>query len=117
MKKDDALKNMPTEGFLKVSSQKRKGFSPQQKTALNRKANELFNGGDVQTAKKIFLTTGYSYGIERIGDYYRKKGDPYEALRMYWLAPSQKKKQQLVEEMTELIRMWLSEEGQSDYDR
>ncbi len=111
MKKDDALKKMPVEGFLKVSPQKKEGFSAQQKAALIRKGNELFNGGDIPTAKKIFLTTGYTYGIERIGDYYRKKGDPYEALRMYWLAPSQKKKEQLVEEMTQVVRTWLAEEG------
>ena len=116
MKKDDALNNMPSEGFLKVSSQKQKGFSPQQKSALVRKGNELFNRGDIRTAKRIFLTTGYTYGIERIGDYYREKGEPYEALRMYWLAPSQKKKTELVEEMTRVIRTWLAEEGQSTYE-
>ncbi len=117
MKKDDALEKMPNEGFLKVNSQKRKGFTPEQKATLNRKGNELYNNGDIQTAKRIFLNTGYTYGIERIGDYYRKQGDTCEALRMYWLAPSNKKKQELVKEMSQVIRTWLSEEGQSDDDR
>ncbi|MFP4490302.1 MAG: hypothetical protein ACLFNZ_02405 [Spirochaetaceae bacterium] len=111
MKKDDALNNMPIEGFIKVSPGKKEGFPSQKKAALNRKGNELFNSGDINTAKKIFLTTGYSYGIERIGDYYREKGEPYEALRMYWLAPSVKKREQLVIEMSQVIRTWLSEEG------
>ncbi|MFO7850650.1 MAG: hypothetical protein R6V67_11880 [Spirochaetia bacterium] len=111
MKKDDVLKKMPVEGFLKVSPEKKEGFPPQKKTTLIRKGNELFNSGDIKTAKRIFLTTGYSYGIERIGDYYREKGEPYEALRMYWLAPSVKKREQLVKEMSQVIRTWLSEEG------
>lgn len=111
MKKEDALKNIPDEGFIKTGPPEKQKLSSQKKTALIRKGNELFNKGDVQTAKRIFLATGYSYGLERIGDHYRNQGEPYEAVRMFWLAPSEKKKEQMVDEMVQVLRTWLSEEG------
>ncbi|MDR2397438.1 MAG: hypothetical protein LBD74_01605, partial [Spirochaetaceae bacterium] len=58
-----------------------------QKAALNRKGNMLYNAGDIEGAKKIFLTTGYSDGISRIGDYYKSQDRYVDALRMYWIAP------------------------------
>lgn len=111
MKKEDALNRIPAEGFIKLSTSDRKTLDPAQRSALIRKGNELFNNGNIQTSKRIFLTTGYSDGLERIGDYYRDKGDILEALRMYWIAPAPGKKQQLIEQCAAVIQHWLDQEG------
>jgi len=111
MKKEDALSRIPAEGFIKLSLTERKKLDPAQRSALIRKGNELFNSGNIQTAKRIFLTTGYSDGIERIGDFYKEKGEILEALRMYWVAPAPGKKQQLIEQCAAVIEHWINQEG------
>jgi hypothetical protein len=104
MKKEDALKRIPAEGFIKLGSSQQKNLDPSRRAALIRKGNELFNNGNIQTSKRIFLTTGYSDGIERIGDI-------LEALRMYWIAPAPVKKQQLIEQCAAVLQHWINQEG------
>jgi hypothetical protein len=70
-----------------------------QKAALNRKGNQKFNEGDIEGARRIFMTTGYSDGLSRVGDYYKSKNRPLEALRMYWMAHDKKKAQPLIENL------------------
>lgn len=111
MKKEDALNGIPEEGFIKLGSTERKKLDPAQRSALIRKGNELFNSGNIKTSKRIFLTTGYSDGLERIGDYYKEKGEIFEALRMYWIAPAPGKKEQLIEQCAAVIEHWLGQEG------
>jgi hypothetical protein len=111
MKKEDALKRIPAEGFIKLGSSQQKNLDPSRRAALIRKGNELFNNGNIQTSKRIFLTTGYSDGIERIGDYYKDQGDILEALRMYWIAPAPVKKQQLIEQCAAVLQHWINQEG------
>jgi hypothetical protein len=81
-----------------------------QKVALNRKGNILYNQGDVEGAKRIFLTTGYSDGLSRIGDYYKSKGRTLDALRMYWIAPDRAKAELIIEQLSVLIKNILQEE-------
>ena len=81
-----------------------------QKAALNRKGNFLLNSGDVETARRIFLTTGYSDGISRIGDYYKSHSRMIDALRMYWIAPDHTKSTQILVLLSDLIRNLLQEE-------
>jgi uncharacterized protein (DUF608 family) len=81
-----------------------------QKVALNRKGNLLFNQGDIDGAKRIFLTTGYSDGLSRIGDYYKSKGQTLDALRMYWIAPDHSKSELIIEQLSNLIKNILQEE-------
>ena len=107
MKKEDVLKKIPKEGFLKVGGYKKTELTSQQKTVLNRKGNELFNAGKYGQAERIFLTTGYSDGIIRIGDYYYNSNKMLEAFRMYILAPAPDKKDIMVEKMAGVIRYWL----------
>ena len=109
MKFETVLENMPKEGFLKLTKSKAGSFTSSQKAALIRKGNELFNGKDYGQAKKIFLATGYSDGISRIGDYHYKNNDPLEALRMYILAPDNDKKERLIKKMAYVVQTWLSE--------
>jgi len=75
-----------------------------QKAALNRKGNIFFNSGDIEAARRIFLTTGYSDGLSRIGDYYNSKGQTLDALRMYWVAPDKKKAEPIIIKLSEIIQ-------------
>ncbi|MDR0599838.1 MAG: hypothetical protein LBG84_07155 [Treponema sp.] len=79
------------------------------KAALNRKGNVLFNTGDIEGARRIFLTTGYSDGLSRVGDYYKAQGKPLDALRMYWIAPDRTKADPLIQQLSEIIRCFINE--------
>ena len=85
-------------------------ISGAQKVALNRKGNILFNQGDIEGAKKIFQTTGYSDGLVRVGDYYKSKGRNLDALRMYWIAPDRTKSEAIIVELSALIKNLIHEE-------
>jgi hypothetical protein len=80
-----------------------------QKAALNRKGNILYNAGDIEGARRIFLTTGYSDGLCRIGDYYKKQGRSLDALRMYWIAPDKKKAAAIIVDLSLLIKSMIHE--------
>jgi hypothetical protein len=113
-KKDELINSLPSEGFLKVSRADRSKVDPSQRAALIRKGNELLNKGEFQTAKRIFLTTGYTAGIERIADQHYEDGDIYEALRLYWVAPAEHKKEQILERMAAALTHMLHEEKGSE---
>jgi hypothetical protein len=87
-----------------------------QKVALNRKGNTLYNQGDIEGAKRIFLTTGYSDGLSRIGDYYKSKGRILDALRMYWIAPDHTKSEPIIKQLSSLITNILQNE-EEDYPK
>ena len=75
-----------------------------QKAALNRKGNQLFNDGKIEEARRVFMTTGYSDGLSRIGDYYKANNRNLEALKMYWIAPNKTKSLVLIEQLAGLIQ-------------
>jgi hypothetical protein len=81
-----------------------------QKATLNRKGNQIFNDGDVEGARRIFMTTGYSDGLARVGDYYRSQNRPLEALRMYWTAPDRHKAEPIIEQIAYLLQGIIREE-------
>ena len=81
-----------------------------QKAALNRKGNVLLNSGDVEGARRIFLTTGYSDGLSRVGDYYKSKDRLIEALRMYWIAPDRAKCEPLLAQLAGIVHNLITEE-------
>jgi tetratricopeptide (TPR) repeat protein len=83
-----------------------------QKAALNRKGNTLLNSGGLEGAKRIFLTTGYSDGLSRIGDAYKTQNRYLEALEMYRIAPNQKKFDGLVKQLSAIIQNLMHEEGE-----
>ena len=85
-----------------------------QKAVLNRKGNQLFNKGDVEGARRVFMTTGYSDGLSRVGDYYKSKDRPLEALRMYWIAPDRTKSEPLIEQLTNILQGYLHEDENTD---
>jgi hypothetical protein len=94
--------------FLKVSAPV--PVEGSQKAALNRKGNQLFNDGDIEGARRVFMTTGYSDGLSRVGDYYKSQSRPLEALRMFWIAPDRTKSQPLIEQLAYILQSQIHEE-------
>ncbi len=102
------------EGFIKTVKTTNTGINSSDKVALIRKGNELFNSGKYETAKRIFITTGYSDGLIRLGDFYMKNKNPVDALRMYWMAPAPDQFEQISEQTASVISKWLKEEEKVD---
>ncbi|MBR6079480.1 MAG: hypothetical protein IKP60_04890 [Treponema sp.] len=94
-------------GFIKVGDRPVENLNDQQKVALNRKANELFNSGKIEMAERIFITTGYSDGLTRCGDAHLKKNEYMEALKLYVLAHNKRKSEPLTEKLAEIVSILL----------
>lgn len=93
--------------FIKTSDFPLEGLSDQQKVALNRKANALLNEGKIEMAKRIFITTGYSDGLTRIGDNYNKENKYLDALKMYLLAHNKRKSEPIIEKISQTVSVML----------
>jgi hypothetical protein len=94
--------------FIKVTSPKQ--IEGSQKAALNRRGNQLYNEGDIEGARRIFMTTKYSDGISRVGDYYKSQNKMLDALRMYWTAPDMTKSEPLIMQLALVLQNFLQEE-------
>lgn len=103
-------KSLALPGFVKTSVGERVPLSAEQRVALIRRGNELFNRGSIEDAKRIFVTVGYTDGLVRLGDHYNRHNEPLEAFRMYWLAPDRGKAEYMIERMAVVVRNWLEEE-------
>jgi hypothetical protein len=91
------------EGFIKVSEKPVMTLTAEQKVLLNRKGNVLFNDGNIEDAQRIFVTTGYSDGLSRVGDTYLSKKREFDALKLYLLAHNQRKSEPLIEKLAQII--------------
>ena len=89
------------------------GVDSSRKAALNRKGNMLFNSGDIEGAGRIFITTGYSDGLSRVGDYYKSQNRLVEALRMYWIAPDRTKYEPLIMQLAGVVQSLIHETEES----
>ena len=96
--------------FIKTTDLPAKGLSDAQRVALIRKANALFNDGDMAMAERIFVATGYSDGLTRIGDKYAQKNEYMDALKMYLLAHNKRKSEPLVEKIAQTVSLLLTQE-------
>jgi hypothetical protein len=110
MSAQDILKKLPPGGFLKPTQGNNARISREQRAALIRRGNELFNKGDLDLAQRIFITTKYSDGLIRIGDRFAEGGKPLEALRAYWIAPCPEKAAVMIERIAKVMKQWLLEE-------
>ena len=99
-------------GFIKTTASKHVDRS--QKAALNRKGNQMFNSGNVEGARRVFMTTGYSDGLSRVGDYYKSKDRILDALQMYWLAPDRTKSGPLFEQLAGILQNLLQEDEEQE---
>jgi hypothetical protein len=109
MSADDILKKLPPSGFLKVTRENPAQLTQENRAALIRRGNDFFNRGDTDLARRIFLTTGYSDGLIRVGDRLVLSGRPLDALAAYWAAPCPEKVELLVGRMSGVVRQWLKE--------
>lgn len=91
------------DGFIKVTDKPLRGLSSEQKAVLNRKGNVLFNEGKYDAACRIFVTTGYSDGLARIGDLYYKQNRGLTALKYYLLANNKAKSEAVYEKIASII--------------
>ena len=98
------------DGFIKLTDNPVAGLSSEQKVILNRKANTMFNNGNIEDARRIFITTGYSDGLTRIGEKYQEKNEYIKALRMYLLAHNKRKSDPLLEKFAGLLSELLKED-------
>jgi len=102
-------KNIP-DGFIKVTDNPVNGLSSEQKVILNRKANAMFNAGNIEDARRIFITTGYSDGLSRVGNFYMNKNESLKALKAYYLAHNNRDAQPIYESIAKVISTLLKEE-------
>ena len=96
--------------FIKVTENALTPLSSEQKVVLNRRGNQLFNEGFITYAHRIFITTGYSDGLTRVGDYYAAKNNTLEALRMYCLAKNKRKSEPIIDSLVRLIKALIDTE-------
>ena len=96
--------------FIKVTENALTPLSSEQKAVLNRRGNQLFNEGFINEAQRIFITTGYSDGLTRVGDYYAAKNNTLEALRMYCLAKNKRKSEPIIDSLVRLIKVLIDTE-------
>jgi len=98
--------------FIKTTAQP--SMDSAQKAALNRKGNMLCNSGDIEGARRIFMATGYSDGLSRIGDHYKSQNRFLEALHMYWIAPDRVKAEPLVMQLASIMQNLVSDNNMPD---
>jgi hypothetical protein len=108
------FENKEEENIFIKNTAKNSMISSAEKVALNRKGNILFNSGEIEQARRIYLTTGYSDGLIRVGDYYRSQGRIMDALHMYWIAPDKKKAESIVMQLSVVIQGLLNEKEQNN---
>lgn len=97
------------DGFIKVTDNPVSGLSSEQKVILNRRANEMFNKGNIEDARRIYITTGYSDGLTRVGNYYLSKHQNLKALKAYTLAHNKREASQIYEDIAKVISTLLNE--------
>jgi hypothetical protein len=102
-------KKQTLSGFIKTSDAPVTQLSAEQKALLNRQGNVFFNEGNVEGAKRIFIATGYSDGLTRIGDYYFGKNRELDALKFYLLAHNKRKSEPLIKKAAEIISILIKE--------
>lgn len=108
--KEQMDQTIQNKGFIKVTDAPVTGLTSEQKAILNRKGNVLFNQGDVDSARRLFITTGYSDGLTRVGDYYAQQNKELQALKLYWLAHNKRKSEPIIQKMATLISTLLNNE-------
>ena len=102
--------NKPVEGFIKVTDNPVQSLTPEQKVILNRKANTMFNAGNIEDARRIFITTGYSDGLTRVGDYYVNNKQGLKALKAYYLAHNKRDAEPIYESLAQIVSTLLKQD-------
>lgn len=107
--KDTVSEKKSPDGFIKVTDNPVSGLTPEQKVILNRKANLMFNNGNIEDARRIFITTGYSDGLTRVGHYYEEKNESLKALKAYLLAHNKRDAEPIFDSIAKVISILIKE--------
>jgi hypothetical protein len=102
------------QNFIKTTE--KPSIKGEHKAALNRRGNVLYNSGDIEAARRIFLTTGYSDGLSRVGDFYQAGGRYLDALRMYLMAPDKTKSEPVIMRLAALLQDLIHNEDEEERD-
>ena len=97
-------------GFQRLTKKSKPQLSPEQRTGLIRRGNELYNNGRVTDAKRIFITASYTDGLIRMGNYHLKRNEPLEAFRMFWQAGAKREIDSMAERMAGVLKQWLADD-------
>ena len=108
--KEEFSKKESFQGFIKVTDSPVQTLNSEQKVVLNRKGNVMFNEGNIEGARRIFTTTGYSDGLTRVGKFYEDKNESLKALKQYILAHNKSKAEPIYENIASVISKILSED-------
>ena len=109
LKKAISEKELPN-GFIKTTEKPVAGLTSEQKVLLNRKGNALYNQGKYEEALSIYMTTGYSDGLSRVGDVYAEKKQTLKALKLYQLAHNKKKSEPIIQKIADVLSVLIQEE-------
>jgi len=111
--KDDVKKDFvhPQEPghFIKVTDFPVSGLTSEQKVILNRKGNIFFNQGKILEARRLFITTGYSDGLNRVAEKSMDEGKELDALKLYLLAHNKRNAEPLIEKLAGIISSIIKE--------
>lgn len=108
LKKDFAHPQEPGH-FIKVTDFPVSGLTSEQKVVLNRKGNVFFNQGKILEARRLFITTGYSDGLNRVAEKSMEEGKELDALKLYLLAHNKKNAEPLIEKLAGIISSIIKE--------
>lgn len=107
--KEEIDRKQGDQGFIKVTDNPVKTLNSEQKAILNRKANVMFNEGEIESARRIYITTGYSDGLTRVGNIYEEKNESLKALKQYVLAHNRSKAEPIYEQIAAIISQLIKE--------
>lgn len=95
--------------FIKVTDFPVSGLTSEQKVILNRKGNIFFNQGKILEARRLFITTGYSDGLNRVAEKSMEEGKELDALKLYLLAHNKRNADPLIEKLAGIISSIIKE--------
>jgi hypothetical protein len=85
-----------------------RAMDDKQRVELIRRANELFNSGEIEKAAAIFEKTAYKDGLVRVGDYYFfDKKLPLNALKYYRISGRTDMVNQIYDRMVFALAQWI----------
>lgn len=111
MIEDEIDKHKEFASFIKVTDKSLGSLKSEDKVALNRRGNVLFNKGETEAARKIFTATGYSDGLTRVGKVYEDQHKPLDALKQYVLAHNERRADSIYENMAQILSCIMKEGG------
>jgi hypothetical protein len=83
----------------------------EERVLVVRRANELYNAGDIEGAKNLYLKVNYTAGIIRVADYYYEQRKPILAMLLYRRAGCSERVDELYKHAAGVIRQLLAEDA------